>query len=100
MVAGYLKAQGVLVQRAAVRAALVEVDPIGTATRWGQAIRRRTYSVPCPNALWHMDAHMKLIRYVALYTVADSGSTGPVAGRSNHWICRHTHGTYTDRLYE
>ena len=21
-------------------------------------------SVPCPNALWHMDAHMKLIRCV------------------------------------
>ena len=63
MVAGHLNAGGTLVQRERVRRGLAQVDPVGNATRWGRAVKRRTYSVPCPNALWHMDAHMKLIRY-------------------------------------
>ncbi|XP_071105260.1 uncharacterized protein [Haliotis cracherodii] len=63
MMNGYLRSDGVSVQRSRVRAALTTVDPTGTATRWGRTVARRTYSVPSPNSLWHMDAHMKLNRW-------------------------------------
>ena len=56
MVDGYLHAEGTVVQRERVRRTLATVDPVGTASRWGRAINRRVYSVPCPNSLWHMDA--------------------------------------------
>lgn len=62
MMVGYLRARGKVVQRRKVRAILADVDPLGTASRWSRGIQRRTYSVPTPNSLWHMDAHLKLIR--------------------------------------
>lgn len=62
MMDSYLKARGIRVQRDRVRTTLSEVDPVGTALRWGKTVRRRTYKVPCSNSLWHMDAHMKLVR--------------------------------------
>ena len=34
-----------------------------------QTIRRRTYAVSRPNALWHLDTNHKLIRYI--YTAVD-----------------------------
>ncbi len=52
----------VLIQRDRCRSILAEVDPEGTARRWAQAIRRRQYSVPSPNSLWHMDTNHALIR--------------------------------------
>ena len=66
MMDGYLRVHGIRVQRDAVREALRSVDPEGTANRWRQVIRRRTYSVYGPNALWHMDAHLKIVRYVRM----------------------------------
>ena len=42
MVAGHLNAGGTLVQRERVRRGLAEVDPVGNATRWGRAVKRRT----------------------------------------------------------
>ncbi|CAL1671711.1 unnamed protein product [Lasius platythorax] len=63
MVQAYLKAAGFHVQRYKVRQALNEIDPIGTASRWSQSIKRRTYKVATPNSLWHMDAHLKLSRW-------------------------------------
>lgn len=58
----YLRAKGINVQRAKVRSILRLVDPVGTANRWSNSIKRRRYKVPCPNALWHMDAHLKIVR--------------------------------------
>lgn len=58
----YLKTKGICVQRKRVRKLLAEVDPVGTARRWSATIPRRYYRVPTPNALWHMDAHLKLGR--------------------------------------
>ena len=52
-----------IVQREKVRKVLALVDPVGTAQRWATTINRRTYSVPTPNSLWHLDSHHKLIRY-------------------------------------
>ncbi|XP_011687057.1 PREDICTED: uncharacterized protein LOC105449500 [Wasmannia auropunctata] len=63
MITAYLKAKGKVVQRRKVRRFLSEIDPIGTASRWSNAIHRRTYKVPTPNSLWHIDANLKLIRW-------------------------------------
>lgn len=62
MMQSYLKAIGVVVPRYRVRAILNAVDQVGTASRWSQSIKRRTYQVATPNSLWHMDAHLKLSR--------------------------------------
>ena len=56
------QSQPVIVQRARCRAALQRVDPMGTARRWAQAISRRSYHVPTPNSLWHVDSNHALIR--------------------------------------
>ena len=42
---------------------MIRVDPINVSMRRMRVIRRRTYSVPGPNALWHIDGHHSLIRW-------------------------------------
>ena len=61
----YLCSQGVRVQEYRVRAALRRVDPSGVMRRWSRhrCIHRRQYSVPHPNAIWHIDGNMALIRW-------------------------------------
>ncbi|PIK57401.1 hypothetical protein BSL78_05667 [Apostichopus japonicus] len=66
MMRSYLRADGIRVQRRRVRSALELADPVGTAGRWGSSVSRRSYSVPGPNSLWHIDGHMKLIRKFGL----------------------------------
>eukprot|EP00794_Sanderia_malayensis_P018485 gene18485-20335_t len=51
------------VQRDVCRRILAEIDPVGTARRWSQAVRRRQYSVPSPNWLWQLDTNHALIRW-------------------------------------
>nr|XP_023028824.1 uncharacterized protein LOC111516986 [Leptinotarsa decemlineata] len=63
MMEGYLKSEGIILQRKRIRKILCEIDPIGTASRWSGTIKRRLYKVATPNSLWHMDAHMKLSRW-------------------------------------
>ncbi|XP_033729694.1 uncharacterized protein LOC117318873 [Pecten maximus] len=63
MMNGYLKGQGIQVQRRRVRETLTAVDPPAAAQRWSAAISRRVYRVPVPNSLWHIDGHMRLIRW-------------------------------------
>ena len=70
---GALQARGLCTQRERVRKALRELDPIGTALRWNSAIFRRKYSVPTPNALWHIDGNHKLIRYRMVVHVCVDG---------------------------
>lgn len=69
MMIGYLKSQGLFIQRSRVRNILRLVDPVGTELRRAKSIKRRIYNVRCPNSLWHMDAHCKLIRYTYIYTL-------------------------------
>ena len=64
MMSGYLRARGLVLQREHVRQSLVRVDPLGSAVRWSRTVTRRTYRVATPNSLWHLDAHMKLVRYL------------------------------------
>ena len=65
MLSGYLRARRLVVQRERVRQSLKRVDTLSSAVRWSQTVTRRTYSVPTPNALWHLDAHMKLVRFAS-----------------------------------
>ena len=45
------------------------IDPEGVVVRtlMLQTVRRRRYSVPAPNSLWHIDGNHKLIRYIKLF---------------------------------
>ena len=60
---GALRSLGLNIQRQRVRNCLRTLDPVGTALQWHLAIYRRKYSVPTPNALWHIDSNHKLIRW-------------------------------------
>ena len=61
MVSGHLTSRGIRVQRRRLRESLRRVD--GINERRLQAIRRRTYSVPCPNYVWHLHGTHKLIKW-------------------------------------
>ncbi|XP_069131834.1 uncharacterized protein [Argopecten irradians] len=63
MMSGYLRSQGLQLQRHRVRSTLNRIDPEAAAQRWSRAIVRRVYKVPVPNSLWHIDGHMRLIRW-------------------------------------
>ena len=54
MVQGALKQCSLEVQRDRVLQSLCRVDPVTTSLRNGRWIIRRTYNVPCPNALWYV----------------------------------------------
>ena len=45
--------------------ALERVDPVGVAGRWSQywCVLHRVYSVPYPNAVWHIDSNLRLVRW-------------------------------------
>lgn len=62
MLRGVLSARGVHVSMVRIRDCLSVVDPVGAALRWASPIHRRVYSVPHPNALWHLDGNHKIIR--------------------------------------
>lgn len=59
----YVRSLGLRVQRDRIRASLTRVDPVNSQLRWASIITRRTYSVPWPNSLWHMDGNHALIRW-------------------------------------
>ena len=60
-VGGYIKALGLRIQRKRLSESMTRVDPQNTALRWGVVVSRRTYQVPWPNSLWHLDGHHALI---------------------------------------
>ena len=63
MVMGHLASNGLHVQRNKVREAIHAVDPEGVRERSQKPIRRRVYSVPFPNYVWHIDRNHKLVRW-------------------------------------
>jgi len=63
ILSGYLRSKGYTVQRRRIRSSINRVDPKNTALRWGALVTRRTYYVPWPNSLWHIDGHHSLIRW-------------------------------------
>lgn len=58
-----LQAQGVCVPRQRLHDSIHRVDPEQCSSRWKQEIKRRTYCVPGPNSLWHIDSNHSLIRW-------------------------------------
>lgn len=64
LVKGTLKAQGYHLGWDRVRASMHRVDSYGILSRMTQlgCVVRRTYSVPCPKYLVHIDTNHKLIR--------------------------------------
>ena len=63
MIQGQLVGQGIRVTRSQLRASIHRVDHENTRHRLSHVIRRRQYSVECPNSIWHIDGHHKLIRW-------------------------------------
>ena len=62
LVEGGLRAKKLKIQQNRIRESIAGVNPVQSAVR-GHHFRiiRRRYSVPCPNALWHIDGDHKLI---------------------------------------
>ena len=71
VVRGHLRSMGYYITRIRVRESIRRTDPLNTALRWGgDAHRRRPYSVPGPNSLWHLGKNVdpRIIHmYVAIY---------------------------------
>lgn len=63
IVSGYLRSKGLRIQQQRIAASLVRVDPEGSRIRWACLVKRRKYSVPGPNSLWHIDGHHSLINW-------------------------------------
>lgn len=63
LIQGHLMSRNIRVQRYRIRSALHRIDPLGALLRRHQPISRRSYTVPGPNSLWHVDGHHSLIRW-------------------------------------
>lgn len=63
MMSGYLLSRGHRVQQQRIREGMIRADPEGVIRRTLNlsVISRRQYSVPGPQALWHVDGNHKLI---------------------------------------
>lgn len=73
IVQGHLLAKGIYVQRRRIRSAVQRVDPHGIENRSIKTIRRRVYSVPGPNFMWHIDGTHKLIRWRLVFHMGIDG---------------------------
>lgn len=62
---GFLRARGLRVQQKKIRCSVKRLDPDGVLLRSMEInlIKRRSYNVIAPMALWHVDGYHKLIRY-------------------------------------
>ena len=60
---GFLRSQGLRIQRWRARDSLWRIDPRGIQSRFRGILQRRRYNVRMPNSLWHIDGHHKLIRW-------------------------------------
>ena len=72
---GYLRATHSLrIQRHRIIASISRIDKLGQGMRQlvGRKKNRQNYTVPRPNALWHIDGHHKLIAWgIVVHGVAD-----------------------------
>jgi hypothetical protein len=76
-VIGHIRRKGIRVQRHRIRASIGRVDRLGQTLRRNERekVSRRSYHVPRPNALWHMDGHHKLIAWgIVLHGCTDGYS--------------------------
>lgn len=76
---GFLRSCGLKIQRTRVRESMLRIDPVGLQRRLRRILHRRSYSVPSPNSLWHLDGHHKLIRWgIIVHGAIDGYSRLPV----------------------
>lgn len=61
LMSGHLRSLSLRVQRDRIRASIARVDPENSRICWAVVVSRRTYSVPGPNSLWHIDGHHSLV---------------------------------------
>ncbi|KAF0023435.1 hypothetical protein F2P81_024065 [Scophthalmus maximus] len=63
IILGHLRSRQLFVKKERVLESLRRLDPEGVVMRRLslRTIRRRCYSVPAPNSVWHIDGHHKLI---------------------------------------
>lgn len=77
-VAGWLRSEHHLrVQRKRIVQSMIRIDRLGHGMKQsrGKKTPRQKYSVPRPNALWHIDGHHKLIKWgFVIHGVADGYS--------------------------
>lgn len=74
---GHIRSKGIRVQCHRIRASINRTDRLGRSLRRNarEKVSRRSYQVPRPNALWHMDGHHKLIAWgIVIHGVIDSYS--------------------------
>lgn len=63
MIQGQLLQRGIKIQRSKLRSVIHFTDHANTVERRSAVIRRRVYSNPHPNAVWHVDGNHKMIRW-------------------------------------
>ena len=63
LIQGHLCSRDIQIPRQALRESIHRIDSSGVAERRRSAVKRRIYSVPYPNFVWHIDGHHKLIRW-------------------------------------
>lgn len=66
MMSDMLQSSGENVQRRRVRESINRTSPFPVVHRLSKTVKHRRYSVPMSNSYWHIDGHMKLIRYAHL----------------------------------
>lgn len=77
--AGHLRTLGHRIQRYRIRESLYRVDPLGVEQRCRRLLHRRSYKVPGPNSLWHIDGNHKLVRWrIVVHGGIDGYSRIPV----------------------
>ena len=73
MMKGYLVSQSIRIPRSQLRASIHRVDHENTLNRKSHVVKRRQYSVDCPNSIWHIDGHHKLIRWKFVFHAGIDG---------------------------
>ena len=63
LIQGHLVRMKIRVPRQALRQSIHRVDHANVVLRRRLVVRGRIYSVPCPNYIWHIDSHHKMIRW-------------------------------------
>ena len=56
----HLRSRGIISRREDIRKIILNLDPLGVDLRRRRRLRRRRYSNPGPNYVWHLDGHDKL----------------------------------------
>uniref|UniRef100_A0A3P9LTS1 Integrase catalytic domain-containing protein n=1 Tax=Oryzias latipes TaxID=8090 RepID=A0A3P9LTS1_ORYLA len=75
MLNGTLCARNIIVQRHRLGDSVQMVDFAGAQSRRTSAVQRRTYSVPFPNYIWHINGNHKLIIWkLVIHTAIDGYS--------------------------